>query len=451
MNEKTLPANLDAERATLGSVLMNRDALLVIAPWLHPPMFYAERHAWIYAAMLQCLACGTPPDARMVSDELRRRGQLDQLGGLPYLAELIEAVPTSYHVEHYARIVERCSVLRALIAAGARIAALGYDEQTDLESTIEQAQAVLTRAAHRTNDGAIAPLGQALHEVYNAMMDDEHGPPGCPIGLRDYDEMTGGLHDGNLIIAAGRPGHGKTGLALSIALNLAERDKRVLIFELEMSRDELAQRTIAQRSGVDLSRITRHRLGAEEIDRIVDAMGGLCDLSVDVDETGAASLSDIRTRALRHATMHGRLDLVIVDYIQLVRVNLPGRTREQEVAEVSRGLKALAKELRCPVLALAQLNRGVEHRSDPRPLLADLRDSGQLEQDADQVMFVFREELHDKDTDKKGIAELIIAKHRNGPLGVAPLRFEASTTRFMDLSYRLPDAGPPRSRGWNND
>lgn len=445
--EKTLPADLDAERAVLGAVLMNREALLAIANWLQASHFYFERHAWIYAAMLACLARSTPPDTRTVSDELRRRDQLDSIGGVPYLADLIDATPTSYHVEHYAAIVERTAILRRLIAAGGTIAALGYDEQGELETTLTSAQAHLTEASRRRSSASVVPFSAPLETVFTAMMNGT--APGLPSGFADYDHITGGLHPHNLLILAGRPGHGKTGLALSLALNVADDGRRVLIFELEMSKEELAQRAIAQRSGVDLARIRRHCLNDEQIGAVVDAMGPLSDLPIAVDDSGASTLTEIRARALRELNEHGELGLVIIDYVQLVCVTVQkGRTREQEVAEVSRGLKALAKELRCPVLALAQLNRAIEHRSDAIPTLADLRESGQLEQDADQVLFIVRPELLDKDTSEKGLGLLYIAKHRNGPMGVTPLRFDAATTRFQTLSHRTPDYQP---RQWRDN
>jgi replicative DNA helicase len=443
-SEKTLPADIEAERATLGSILLNREAIIAVAPWLKPEHCYLEKHAWIYTAMLACYSRREPPDTRLVSAELRRAGRLDPVGGIPYLSELVDAVPTSYHIEYYARIVERTALLRALIVAGGRIAAIGYDEQGELDQAIGDAYRVLDEATARSADErALMPIARIVEERYMALQSaaerDEEPQFGLATGLRDYDEMTGGLHKSNLVVLAARPSVGKSSLALCIAKNVAESGRRVDIFSLEMSRMQCLDRLIAHRTGANLMDIRQMRLSERGLATYYDALGWAHALRIAFDETPALTLTDMRARLLRRAAHEGPPALVIVDYLGLMRAP-KAKNRYEEVSEIARGLKNLAKELDVPVLALSQLSRAVEGRTSHVPMLSDLRESGEIEQAADQVVFIYRDELYDTETDRKGIAELHIAKHRDGPIGVVSLRFEASTTRFETLSYRRPDA-----------
>jgi replicative DNA helicase len=439
--EKTLPANIEAERATLGSILLNRDAIIAIAPWLLSDYFYLEKHNWIYEAMLACYNARIPPDTRTVSEELRRRERLDPIGGIPYLSELVDAVPTSYHVEYYARIVERTALLRQLIGAGAKIAALGYDEQDDLEATLDKAEATLFEVSQRRSTQDFMHIGQVIDSYYeqiNYIQEHRGEVVGVPTGFRDLDEITGGLQRSDLIILAARPSVGKTSCALSIAYNIATiHQATVGLFSLEMSREQLVQRLLSMDTKIDSHKLRTGDIREAELQRVMEAMGRLAAVPIYIEDTPGLSVMEVRSKARRLQSQAG-VDLLIIDYLQLMQ----GRrsdNRVQEVSEISRGLKALARELNVPVIALSQLSRAVEGRTSHVPMLSDLRESGSIEQDADIVIFIYREELYDKETDKKGIAELHIAKHRNGPVGVVPLRFEASTTRFMDLSYRTPD------------
>jgi len=436
--EHSPPASIDAERATLGSLLLNREAMVAVAPWLPVAAFYLEKHAWVYEACLACYAARTPPDLRMVAEQLKRRGRLDPIGGIAYLADLTDAVPTSYHVEYYARIVARTALLRSLIAAGGKIAALGYDEEQDIEVTIARAQQLLLEATARPGDGALTPIAQITAALYDELSRDV--PPGQQTGLRDLDDLTGGLHAQDLIILAARPSVGKSALAMTVAVNVAELSRQdVLVFSLEMSRDQLAQRITAMHADLDLMAVRQRALSTTQLTAYVGSLGQVGDLPIWIDETPAQSAEQLRTAGLRFQAEHGPIGLIVVDYLQLMSTARRDGNRTQEVSDISRGLKALAKELRCPVLALSQLSRAVEQRASHVPLLSDLRESGQIEADADLVLFIHREELYDRDTDKKGLAELYIAKHRNGPLGVVPLRFDAPTTKFMTLTYRPPD------------
>lgn len=442
MTEKILPADIDAEKATLGSVLMNRDAIVAIAPWLTPGRFYLERHAWIFAAMLACYSRREPPDTRLVSAELRSQGRLDAAGGIPYLSELVDSVPTSYHVEYYARIVERMGVLRSGIQAAGRIAAIFYDERDDLDAAVGDAYAALDAATARAADErALTPLARIVEQRYIAISAaverGERVQLGVPTGLCDLDEHTGGMHKSDLVILAARPGVGKSSLALTIAQHVAEPGARVDLFSLEMSRDQNLDRLIAMRTGIDLMDVREMALDDRKLAHYMEALGWAHQLPIHIDDTAALTLTDLRARELRLIAHAGPPALLIVDYLGLLRIP-KAKSRYEEVSEIARGLKNLAKELDVPILALCQLSRAVEGRIDHVPMLSDLRESGELEQAADVVMFIYRDELYNRETDRKGVAELHIAKHRHGPMGVVPLRFDAATTRFDTLSYRTP-------------
>lgn len=442
MSDKPLPANTEAERAVLGSLLMNRDAITAIAPWLKPAHFYLEKHAWIYEAALACYDQSTPPDMLTVSGELRKCNRLEAVGGYEYLNDLDRNLPTSYHVEYYARQVEQTAVARALIDAGGKIAALGYSEQDD---GLTQAQATLDQlAGQRVQDDGLIMLSDIVerryHELEAAMSRDEPVQIGLPTGLRDLDDLLGGLQKSDLIILAARPSVGKSSLAMSLAYCIGSAGRRVDIFSLEMSREQNMDRLVSMYTGLNLQQIRHLRLSDDDLRLYMDALGWANSLPIAIDDRAALNVQDIRSRILRRQAKDGPPELIIVDYLQLMGGQRRSENRVQEVSEISRGLKQLAKEMNVPVLALSQLSRAVEGRTSHVPMLSDLRESGALEQDADIVIFIYREELYEKDTtDKKGIAELHVAKHRNGPTGVIPTRFDPNTTRFMTLSYRTPE------------
>lgn len=442
--EKQLPANLEAERATLGALLIERDAIIAIASWLAPDHFYLEKHRWIYEAVLQCYNRRVPPDLQTVTDELRRHERLVEVGDLPFLVDLSNSVPTAYHVEYYGRIVERTAVLRRLIQAGGKIAALGFDETDDVERTLDQAEQALFSVSQRRGVQDFVPLSQIIDqylEYLNDVQERGYEVGGVPTRFIDFDRLTGGLHKSDLLILAARPGVGKSSFALSIAHNMAMQNRSSIgIFSLEMGREQLLQRLLSTFTGIDAQRLRTGRISTQDLQVLVDAMGQLAAAPIYIDDTAGLSVNELRSKARRLQAERG-LDLLIVDYLQLM--NAGGRrndNRVQEVSEISRSLKNLARELNIPVLALSQLSRAVEGRTSHVPMLSDLRESGSIEQDADIVMFIYREEMYDKDTDKKGIAEIHIAKHRNGPVGVVNLFFDTKTTRFRDLApYRSPD------------
>ena len=631
MTQPELPQNIDAEKATLGSILLNRDAIVAVAPWLRPEYFFLQRHAQIYEVMLSCYNTRIPPDTRTIAEELRRRGQLEAVGGILYLSELVEGVPTSYHIEFYGRSVERTALLRQLINAGGKIAALGYDEREEIDSTLDKAEQTLFEVSQRRSTNDFVHIGQVIDQYYeqiNYLQEHRGEVVGVPTGFRDLDQITGGLQRSDLIILAARPGVGKSSLAMSLAYNIASMNQgTVAVFSLEMGREQLVQRLLAMETKIDSHRLRLGNIPDHELRTVMEAMGSMASLPIYIEDSAGITLMDVRSKARRLQSQAG-IDLIIIDYLQLMQ-GRRNENRVQEVSEISRGLKGLARELNVPVLALSQLSRAVEGRTSHVPMLSDLRESGcltgdtqvylpetgqyeridklvrkqgfcvlalntetwryeqhpvlrafatgykpvfrlrtkhgrniaatanhkfltihgwkrldelntsdrialprrlpgsqhntmsdaelallghligdgckeflnisreraarlahvvssdviqalatsdvywdeivsiipegnqevydltveglhnfvannitvhnSIEQDADIVMFIYREEMYDSESDKKGIAEIHIAKHRNGPVGVVPMRFEANTTRFMDLTYRTPE------------
>lgn len=435
MNHIEPPQAIESEKATLGSVLLNRDAIVPVAPWLLPGMFYLERHATIYAAMLDLFHQRTPPDTRSVAQSLKQSGALDSCGGIPYLSDLIDAVPTSYHIEHYARHVERASKKRDLIAAGGKIAGMGYRDESDPEQDAAEAHSLLTHATASMRVDDLISGRQATNEAWDALHTD--APAFVSSGFPDLDNLLGGLHGGDFVIVAARPAVGKTSWALSLLRNLCmARSSVPLFFELEMNREQVVQRLISMESGVE-TRVLRMRAIPDERThgRLATAFGTVGDWEWTICDFAGQTPHQIHARTMRHIAEHPNT-VVIVDYIGLMAPDGKQESRNQEVSALSLALKNLARDADVPVIALCQLNRAVEGRANHRPMLSDLRDSGSLEQDADSVLFLYREELYDKSTDKKGIADLIVEKNRHGPVGVVPLRFDAQTTRFDTLSYR---------------
>jgi len=380
MTHPELPHNIEAEKATLGSILLNREAIVAVAPWLLPSYFYMERHAQLYEAMLACYNARIPPDTRTVSEELRRRNQLDAIGGIMYLSDLVDSVPTSYHVEYYARIIERTALLRQLINAGGKIAALGYNEQDELEDTLDKAEQMLFDVSQRRSTQDFVPISQVIDSYYeqiNYLQEHRGEVVGVPTSFRDLDEITGGLQQSDLIILAARPSVGKTAFVLSLAYNVATRHQRTVgIFSLEMSRDQLVQRLLAMDTRIDTHRLRTGHVGEAELQAVMDSMGRLAAAPIYIEDTPGLTIMEVRSKARRLQSQAG-VDLIIIDYLQL----MSGRRTEnrvQEVSEISRGLKALARELNVPVIALSQLSRAVEGRTSHVPMLSDLRESGCL-------------------------------------------------------------------------
>lgn len=439
ISERTVPANVDAERSVLGSLLIDSEAIGEIASFLKPADFYRERHRFIYSARFDLYERHEPGDFVTLVDELRRRGQLEAVGGAAYLAELVNEVPTTAHVEYYARIVERCALMRRLIDAAGKIAGIGYENPADVDDALDRAEQALFEISQRRVSQDFISMREALREYFETIeyLHEHRGEAvGVPSGFHDLDQLTGGLHASDLVIIAGRPGVGKTGFALSLVRNVAVRSSATAaIFSLEMSAEQLVQRLLCMEAAVDSQRIRSGYIDEFEWRRISEAFGVLSDAPIFIDDSAGITIHDLRMKARRLKSEHD-LKLIVVDYLQLMQ----GRgleNRVQEVSEISRSLKGLARDLDVPVIALSQLSRAVESRQDHRPMLSDLRESGSIEQDADIVMFIHREELYKPDTDRKNIADIILAKHRNGPVGQVPIRFFPSQTRFADLEvYR---------------
>lgn len=435
MTHPELPQDIDAERAVLGSILLNRDAITAIADTLEASMFHYERHAQIFDVMLNLYQRRTPPDTRTVAGELRRRGQLEGCGGVGYLSELVDAVPSSYHIQHYARLVGETSLLRAGIQLGGKIAGLAYGWSGSADEYRAEVQALVTEAIAQHNKAGAAPIGDVMNRLWDQLTTSE--TTAISTGLYDLDNLIYGLRKGRLVTIAGRPSHGKTALALTIACNVASRGAAGLVFSMEMDEEELGQRILAMQSGIDGRQIQQLHLDEGEMRSAATWIGRVGEWPLWI-QTSAVTLNDIRTITLRHIAQHGPLAFVIVDYVGLVTPSgRKGQNRAQEIGEISRGLKALAMEAKCDVLMLAQLNREIEHRSDPIPTLADLRDSGDIEQDSNIVIFVVNPEMFDPQTEDKGKGFLYVAKHRGGARGRIALKFNAPLTRFDNLvEYR---------------
>jgi replicative DNA helicase len=440
--EKLPPHNMEAEESVLGALLLERDAIIQVASTLRAEDFYRGSHAAIYRAILDLYNRREPPDIMTVAAELDRRGELENVGGYPALTALVSSVPTAVHVEYYGQVVERTSLLRRIITAGTQIVNVGYNERLEIDEALDSAQRIMHDVAQDRRGRDFVSIAQVLEAYFDKLdfLQQHRGEVvGVPTGFVDLDQLTGGFQKSDLVILAARPGVGKTSLSLGLAHAAAQHGKTVAIFSLEMPAEQLVQRLLSMETGIDSHRLRLGHINDEEWESISRAFGKLAELQIYIDDSPGIGIMELRSKCRRLQAERG-LDFVEIDYLQLMSGSKRGDNRVQEVSEISRGLKGLARELNVPVLSMAQLSRSVESRSSHIPMLSDLRESGSIEQDADMVMFIYREELYDPETEKKGLAELHIAKHRNGPLGVVNLRFFEKTTRFADLElYRESD------------
>ncbi len=430
---------MEAEEAVLGALLIDPDAIIRVATMLRSEDFYREKHGWIYDTVLALHERREPIDFLTVCDELDRQGQLDAVGGAAFITALINAVPTSIHAEHYARIVERTATRRRLIDVAGQIAALAYQEADDVEEVVDRAEQILFGVSERRLTRELVPIRQILSEYYDRIeyLTRHRGDViGIPTGFGDMDKLLGGLQRSDMIILAARPSVGKTSLALSIAHNTAKKyGQRVAFFSLEMSREQVVQRLISAETGIDSQRLRRGDIDGDDWRLFMEATGRLAETHFYIDDTPGISALELRTKARRlHAEVG--IDLLVVDYLQLMRGDFRSENRVQEISSISRALKALARELNTPILALSQLSRGVESRTDKRPILSDLRESGALEQDADVVIFIYRDEMYNENTERKNIADIMVAKHRNGPTGTVALYFQKELARFREAELR---------------
>ncbi len=435
------PQDLEAERSVLGAMLLSAEAMADVVEILDAEDFYRSAHGKIYSAVRALFGHGEPVDVITAVDALRRAGLLDEVGGALYLRDLVDEVPTPASAPHYARIVADAALRRRLIGAAADIMDVAYAGSDEADAIADTAEQRIYDVARREDTEDAAAIGDLVNDAMSeleAIQNRESAYTGLATGFRDLDDLTSGLQPGNLVIIAARPGIGKSSLAMNIARNVAVQHEPVAMFSLEMSRYEIGMRLLCAEARVPWDRIRNKRVGPDDWTRVVSAGETLHDAPLSIVDAGNVNIVDIRAKARRLKTGREGLSLIIVDYLQLMTGPLTRRqdNRQQEVAEISRSLKLLAKELKVPILALSQLNRNPEARADKRPQLSDLRESGSLEQDSDVVMFIHRD---DADPEKKREAELIIAKHRNGPTGSIRLSFEPSLTQFRNAARGQSD------------
>jgi len=437
---KIPPQNIDAEMSLLGAVLIDEEVLADISEHVTSKDFYDKRHAIVYAGMMRLYEKHKPVDLLTLTEELKRKKELDIIGGSTYLTDLTNYVPTAAHAEAYAELVAQKAIRRRLIKASSEISELGFDEETTTQELLEKAEAELFSVSDQSLKQDLVSIESILTESFDRMEElhrNKGALRGVRTGYRDLDNMTAGLQRSDLIILAARPAMGKTTLVTNLAYNVATVAKQpVLFFSLEMSKEQLVDRMLADASGVDAWNIRTGNLSDQDFSKLSEAMGEMAEAPIYIDDTPGLSVLEMRTKA-RRAAHEAPLGLIIVDYLQLMQAS--GRTdgnRVQEVSAISRGLKLIARELNVPVIALSQLSRSVESRSPQIPQLADLRESGSIEQDADIVMFIYREAYYNPETERENITDLFIAKHRNGPTGKVELYFHPERLRFMSLDKR---------------
>jgi replicative DNA helicase len=439
------PQNADAEASLLGALLIDSDAIVKIADNLSARDFFDKRHERIFEAILQLYEHREAIDVLTLADRLKNNGSLDSIGGPSYLTELTNFVPTAAHVEQYADIVAQKAMRRRLIQASNDIVGLGYDESKQLRELIEEAESRLFEVSQQHIKQDVISLEAILAESFDRLDDlhkDKQKIRGIPTGYKDLDSTLAGFQRSDLVILAARPSMGKTALALNFAHNIAvQTNEPVLMFSLEMSKEQLVDRLLSMESGVDAWALRTGNLTDADFEKIGQAMGTLSEAPIFIDDSPGITISDLRTKA-RRETHKRPLGLIIVDYLQLMSGGSRyggDANRVQEISEISRGLKGVARELNVPVLALSQLSRSVESRNPQIPQLADLRESGSIEQDADVVAFIYREEYYNPDTDRSKLADIFIKKHRNGPTGGVELRFESEKQRFYSVDKRHQD------------
>lgn len=433
-HENVPPQNLEAEESVLGAMMIAPAAIDAVTEILEPGDFYRESHGRIYQAAVSLHMKNEPVDAITLTNELDQLGELDRVGGRVRLHELARLVPASANARHYAEIVRENATLRGLIRAGGQIAQLGWDHEGEPEELVSQAEQVVFDLTQHRDSSDLEHLASSLRDTHRLMQEQAHSEiTGLPTGLRLVDELTAGLQPGNLVIVAARPSMGKSALAIGIANHVAALGKPVGVFSLEMSRVEVNQRLLSHRTGISLHRLRKPRnLHQPDWAMISTIAAELADEPIYIDDSGSLRMSELRARARRLRSRQPDLALIVVDYLQLMVGEQRIENRVQEVSQISRGLKILARDLNVPVLALSQLNRALEQRTDKRPILSDLRESGSIEQDADVVMFIYRDEMYHAQTDEPGVAELIVGKHRNGPTGMVKVAWRKQTARFHD-------------------
>jgi replicative DNA helicase len=441
--DRVPPQNNEAEQSVLGAVFLSKEALITAMEILRPEDFYKTAHQRIFKTMLDLYEKGEPVDLVTVTAELQDHKLLDEVGGVPYLTALAGSVPTAANVEYYARIVEEKSLLRRLILTATKIANDGYTREDDVGEIIADAEKYIMEIAQNRNSGGFIPIRDVLLETYERIefLSQRRGDvTGIPSGYPDLDKMTSGFQRSDLIILAARPSVGKTAFALNVAQNVAARaGETVAIFSLEMAASQLVQRMICAEGNLDASKMRSGWLEEDDWQKLTMAIGTLAKAPIYIDDTPGVTVQDIRAKCRRLQAERG-LGLILIDYLQLIHGRGKGDNRQQEVSEISRNLKGIARELNVPVIALSQLSRSVEQRQDKRPMMSDIRESGSIEQDADIVAFLYRDDYYNKETENKNIIEVIIAKQRNGPTGTVELAFLKEYNKFVSLDPRFRDA-----------
>jgi replicative DNA helicase len=431
------PHSIEAEQSVIGSIIMDSEATTVASEILRARDFYRKDHEMIYEAIMDLYTSGTPVDLITIQNRLEEKGVLEQVGGISYLAELAASVPTSAHIKQYAKIVETKATLRRLIKASNEISAKSFQGEEDLLDIISFAEKQIFDIAENTQTEDFSPISEivltTIEKIEEAHM-TKGGITGVPTGFIDLDYRTAGMQPSDLILVAARPSMGKTAFSLNIIQTAAIKyKKKVAVFSLEMSKDQLVNRMLCAEAMVDAQKVRTGNLEASDWDRIGKAIPSITGADIFIDDTPGISVMEMRAKCRRLKLEKG-LDLIMIDYLQLMSGNAKSDSRQQEISEISRSLKALAREMNAPVIALSQLSRACEARADHRPMLSDLRESGAIEQDADVVMFLYRDEYYHPDTDKKNIGEVIIAKQRNGPTGTVELVWLGQFTKFANMN-----------------
>lgn len=446
--ERVPPQNLEAEQAVLGAILLDSEALVTAMERVGSDDFYKPSHRNIYEGMISLAEEGEPVDLITLAARLQDRHQLEEIGGIGYLTELANAVPTAANVDYYAQIIEEKSMLRRLIRAATQIASNGYASEDNVGELLSEAEKRILEISQRRSGSGFIAIRDVLMDVFENvefLYQNKGGTTGIASGFRDLDKMTSGFQRSDLIIVAARPSVGKTAFALNIAQNVGVREKEtVAIFSLEMGASQLVQRMICAEANVDASRLRTGFLEGDDWEKLTMAIGSLSEADIYIDDSPSITVADIRAKCRRLKKEKG-LGMILIDYLQLIQGRgKSGENRQQEVSEISRTLKQIARELEVPVIALSQLSRGVEQRQDKRPMMSDLRESGSIEQDADIVSFLYRDDYYNQESEKKNIIEIIIAKQRNGPVGTVELAFLKNFNKFVSLDRSHQEAAAGR-------
>lgn len=434
-NTRIPPHSVEAEQSVLGSILLDKDAMISVSETLIPEDFYKEAHKVIYECMLKLYNSQSEIDLITLAEELRDQGYLDDIGGIPYITSLSTIVPTTSNIKYYVNIVKEKSIVRQLISAANDIINLSYDSSAKVEDVLENAEKKIFDISQERTTNDFKQINQVLRDTYDMiekLYTEKNEVTGLTTGFRDLNKKINGFQKSDLLLVAARPAMGKTAFALNLVQNAALKgDASVAVFSLEMSKEQLVQRMLSSQSNVELKKIKTGKLNANDWPRIIEAMAVLSEAKIHIDDTPGIKISELRSKC-RKLKIEKGLDLVLIDYLQLMEGEGNNESRQQEIAKISRSLKILAKELNCPVVALSQLSRAPEQRADHRPMLSDLRESGSIEQDADIVMFLYRDEYYNPDTERKNIGEVIVAKNRHGETGTVELVWFGEIQKFAD-------------------